>query len=385
MPIFGPTLEDIDMTRAQQQFLELLRAGLWGTKADVNLFKENVDWKAILRIAKEQTVQIIIADGIETLPEDTWPPKQAMLSLMMLRIKIQQMHNLLNTTLNQITEALNTEQIPSVLLKGQGVAQNYRIPASRMCGDIDLYIGEGNYQRACEIVRNLNPEKQEYTPESEQHMHLELNGVTIEVHRIASSINQKSKAEDFAKWTKAATIENKGTSYDNLGVEIRLPESTFNAFFILYHAVRHMFTEGVGFRQICDWSMFLHRHHQEINIEELKTKLKEYRLEQIWKEFCILAHKVIGLPKEEIPLYPSKDNSNKTATITEHIFISGNFGHYDANGRDPHQTNYLKRKWRSFWFQSSRLLKLFRLFPAFTLTFGWGWLSSSVVNFLKLK
>lgn len=373
------------MTRAQQQFLELLRAGLWGTKADVNLFKENVDWKAILRIAKEQTVQIIIADGIETLPEDTWPPKQAMLSLMMLRIKIQQMHNLLNTTLNQITEALNTEQIPSVLLKGQGVAQNYRIPASRMCGDIDLYIGEENYQRACEIVRNLNPEKQEYTPESEQHMQLELNGVTIEVHRIASTINQKSKAEDFAKWTKAATIENKETSYDNLGVKIHLPESTFNAFFILYHAVRHMFSEGVGFRQICDWSMFLHKHHQEINIEELKTKLKEYRLEQIWTEFCILAHKVIGVPTGDIPLYPSDDKSTKTETLTNHIFASGNFGHYDANGRDPHQTTYLKRKWRSFRFQSSRLFKLFRLFPTFTLTFGWGWFTNSMKAFIVHK
>ena len=373
------------MTRAQQQFLELLRAGLWGTKADANLFKENTDWKAILRIAKEQTVQVIIADGIETLSEEIWPPKQAMLSLMMLRIKIQQMHHLLNTTLNQITEALNAENIPSVLLKGQGVAQNYRIPTSRACGDIDLYIGEDNYQKACDIVRKLNPEKQEYTPESEQHMHLELNGVTIEVHRIASTINQKSKAEDFAKWTKAATIENEGTNYDNIGMQIRLPESTFNAFFILYHAVRHMFSEGVGFRQICDWSMFLHKHHQEINIEELKTKLKEYRLEQIWTEFCILAHKAIGVPTGDIPLYPSDDNSTKTESLTNHIFISGNFGHYDINGRDPHQTNYLKRKWRSFWFQSSRLLKLFRLFPTFTLTFGWGWLSSSLVNFLKLK
>lgn len=373
------------MTTPQQQFLELLRSGLWGKAADTTLFQKGVDWKAVLRIATEQTVQVIVADGIETFPEELWPPKEIMIKLMMIRIKIQQMHNLLNATLNQIIEALNSENIPSVLLKGQGVAQNYRIPTSRMCGDIDLYIGKENYQRACKIVRNLNPEKQEYTPESDQHMHLELNGVTIEVHKIASTINQKSKAEDFAEWTKTATIEHKDTSYDNLGVEIRLPESTFNAFFILYHAVRHMFTEGVGFRQICDWSMFLHRHHQEINIEELKTKLKEYRLEQVWKEFCILAHKVIGVPAEEIPLYPSNDNSNKTAIITEHIFISGNFGHYDANGRDPHQTNYLKRKWRSFCFQSSRLLKLFRLFPAFTLTFGWGWFTNSMKVFIHLS
>lgn len=42
------------------------------------------------------------------------------------------MHQLLNTTLNQIVKALDKEGVPSVLLKGQGVAQNYRKPTNRM-------------------------------------------------------------------------------------------------------------------------------------------------------------------------------------------------------------------------------------------------------------
>ena len=110
------------MTISQQQFLELLRSGLWGKAADTTLFQKGVDWKAVLRIATEQTVQVIVADGIETLPEELWPPKEIMIKLMMIRIKIQQMHNLLNSTLNQIVEALNAENILSVLLKGQGCA-----------------------------------------------------------------------------------------------------------------------------------------------------------------------------------------------------------------------------------------------------------------------
>ena len=377
------------MTRQQQQFLELLRAGLWGIPADIRLFQDDVDWRTILRIAKEQTVQVIVADGIETLPQKIWPPKQAMLQLMMTRIKTQQLHQLLNATLNQITEALNAEGIPSFLLKGQGVAQNYRLPESRMCGDIDLYVGTGNYPRACEIVKGLNTEEQTDTPESEQHMHLELNGVTIEVHRIASTINQRSKAADFAEWTKAATSDavtnGTGAGYDNLGTRINLPEETFNAFFILYHAVRHMFSEGVGFRQLCDWSMFLHRNHDKINAGELQKKLKEYRLTAIWKEFSILAHKVIGLPKEYIPFYPADDNSRKTGSLAKHIFISGNFGHYDSDRRDSREKNYLKRKWRSFRVQSSRLFKLSGLFPAFTLTYGWGWFTDSMKVFILNK
>ena len=71
-----------DMTIQQQQFLELLRAGLWGKPANAELFKET-DWKAVVRIAVAQTVQGIIADGIETLPKELWPPKELTMKLLM--------------------------------------------------------------------------------------------------------------------------------------------------------------------------------------------------------------------------------------------------------------------------------------------------------------
>ena len=80
------------MTQAQTQFIELLRSGLWGTPADTSLFQGEVDWKSILRTAKEQTVQVIVADGIETLPAEVWPPKELMFKLMAIRIKTKQMH-----------------------------------------------------------------------------------------------------------------------------------------------------------------------------------------------------------------------------------------------------------------------------------------------------
>ena len=49
------------MTTAQQQFLELLRAGLWGTEADPSLFPiGKTDWVSIMRIAKEQNKPVLL-------------------------------------------------------------------------------------------------------------------------------------------------------------------------------------------------------------------------------------------------------------------------------------------------------------------------------------
>ena len=65
-----------------------------------------------------------------------------------------------------------------------------------------------------------------------------------------------------------------------------------------------------------------------------------------------------------------------------HIFISGNFGHFDANGRDHSEVPYLTRKWRSFTFQSKRLAKLFRLFPGYAAAYMWHWFTGAVVRFV---
>lgn len=375
------------MTRTQQQFLELLRSGLWGTPADPSLFQqESTDWKSILKTAKEQTVLVIVADGIETLPKELWPSKETMLKLMMTRVKTAQMHHLLNSTLNQIVNVLDKKGIPSVLLKGQGVAQNYRNPESRTCGDIDLYVGIENYERACKIIHDLNKEPQEDIPESGHHKHLELNGVVIEVHKLADSMSSKKQSACFQKWTKDS-IDNLFTTnrlkvWNNDGTSIRLALPTFDAFFILHHAVRHMTTEGIGFRHICDWTMYLHRNHSEINKNELQHYLKLFNMEQIWQEFGIIAVNILGLPQTEVPLLKESSQSAKTERILKHIFISGNFGRFDPNGRNFKKTTYLKRKWNSFRFQTTRLLRLFFLFPKYIIHYWWHWMTEATRRFI---
>lgn len=77
----------ICMATSQQQFIELLRAGLWGEKADEGLFRGGVDWKEVLKIARQQTVQGVVCDSIETLPQELWPPKDVLHRLMMDRTK----------------------------------------------------------------------------------------------------------------------------------------------------------------------------------------------------------------------------------------------------------------------------------------------------------
>ena len=377
------------MNRSQTQFLELMRAGLWGVAADPDNFKpDSTDWRAVLRIAKEQTMMVVVTDGIETLPKELWPQKEVMMKLAMMRVKTSQAHQLLNSTIAQIVAALEAEGVHSVLLKGQGIAQNYRRPESRTCGDIDLYTGLGGYTRAYEIIEALHegrPHKE--AAECTHHLHTDLNGVEVEIHRQTSFLHGKRMDANFQEWSKQSLDELFGSEafemWDNGGTAVALAPATYNAFFILHHAVRHMTTEGVGFRQICDWVMLLHRCHSQVEVQLLSRKLKELRMERIWAEFGRLAVNYLGLPADELPLAPANlASTRRTHKLLQHIFISGNFGRFDANGRDHSQVPYMVRKWRSFTFQSKRLVKLFRLFPGYATAYMWHWFTGAVVRFV---
>ena len=377
------------INRTQTLFLELLRAGLWGVTVGPENFKpDSTDWRAILRIAKEQTMLAVVADGIETLPKELWPPKEVMMKLAMMRLKIEQTHVLLNSTIAQIVRALDAQGVPSVLLKGQGIAQNYLRPESRACGDIDLYTGHGGYQKAFEIIEGLHEGRaHKEAVESEHHLHTSLNGVEVEIHRKTSYLHGKRIDANYQAWTRESIDEEFVTDglpvWDNAGTSVTLPPVTYNAFFILHHAVRHMTTEGVGFRQICDWVMLLHNCHAQVDVELLDRKLKELHMERIWQEFGRLAVNFLGLPVEELTLAP-KDISptRKTYLLMRHIFISGNFGRFDVNGRDRKDRPYLVRKWHSFTFQSKRLAKLFILFPGYATAYMWHWLTGAIIRFI---
>ena len=147
-----------------------------------------------------------------------------------------------------------------------------------------------------------------------------------------------------------------------------------------------MTTEGVGFRQISDWVMLLHACHDQVDVEVLGMKLKEFHMEKIWQEFGRLAVNFLGLPVKELPLAPADiAPTRKTYLLLNHIFISGNFGRFDVNRRDYSKVSYLARKWRSLTYQSTRLAKLFRLFPRYATSYMWHWFTGGIVRLVTLS
>jgi hypothetical protein len=103
-----------------------------------------------------------------------------------------------------------------------------------------------------------------------------------------------------------------------------------------------------------------------------------------WGQFGALATKYLGFPEEHLLMPPINQNESKAELLLQHIFSTGNFGQYSKEKRDS-KSRYLKRKWHNFRFQMSRLFKLYRILPDYTLNFGCGWFTNAIYRFFRNK
>ena len=301
-------------------YCSALRAGLWGTPFDRHLDKD--EFQNLWKDADRQTTKGLIASSL--VQSEAVPP-QVIDKLQDWLLKIAGQNLKMDNVLSQSLRALKDNGIEPVLLKGQGAASYYKVPMLRESGDIDLYVGQDLYKKSFEILSALSgtPVVFEFEEHS-KHSHVEIDGITVEIHRFSEVLPrkydpfyQKVATEGLSSKLKTVIVED---------VPVQTPEPVFNAFFLFNHLWRHLVTEGVGFRQVCDWTMFLHANSGSIDREKLLSILKSLDLVRPWQVLGRVAIDVLGLPASEMPLDNPK-YSRYVEKVVGMMMKEGNFGH----------------------------------------------------------
>ena len=157
----------------QKAFMLLLRQGLWDRQEDCSaLFPlDEKEWNEIHSMARKQTVQGIIYDGIRLLPTEAVPPRKVLLGWMVEVDTLERVNRQHRETIKALQQIyVQSPSIPFLLLKGIGTADFYPHPEHRIAGDIDLWFGnktqtEQANQRMEKLGlpvkrgTNVNPEK----------------------------------------------------------------------------------------------------------------------------------------------------------------------------------------------------------------------------------
>lgn len=353
-------------TISEQLFFELLRAGLWEKEASLLPFEDD-DLKDVYRIAEEQSVVGIVAAGLDHV-KDVTVPKVELLQFVGQALQIEQQNAAMNGFIRDLISLLRANEIYTLLVKGQGVAQCYEKPLWRSCGDIDLFLSDENYEKAKKLLipKASSVEKESL---SSKHLGLTIDSWVVELHGLLYSSLSPRIFNILCDIKDDTFYRGNVRSWSNGTVQVFLLAAENDAVYIFTHFLGHFYKGGVGLRQICDWCRLLWTYRDVINESSLESRIRKAGLISEWKAFGSFAVNYLGMPSDAMPLYSDKAYwKAKASLIHDFILDVGNFGHNRDTtflGKKP----YLIRKMIALGIRTADFFRHARLFPMDTMRF----------------
>lgn len=328
------------MLKQQKIFFDFLRFCIGSAKEIPGSLKE-VDWKELYAIAKKQALLGVLFHGIQRLPKELAPEQKLLMQWMVMAEQIRKQNIRLFQDSVKVCKNFENEGFANCILKGQGNALLYPDPYMRTPGDIDIYLSGGR-RKIMKYVDQVCPNQvMRY-----HHVDFPVMKTAIEVHLTPSYMFFPVHNCRMQKWFKEVMglqCSNVVTLPDGYG-EITVPTMNFNVIYILSHLYRHIFTEGIGLRQLLDYYFVLVKWHTDLTnltdsnkslpqMTQIKTDLDTLRHELkylgLWKfaqAVMYVLHEVFGLSEDRM-IAPMDEREGRF--LLDEIMRGGNFGQYD--------------------------------------------------------
>ena len=328
------------MLKQQKIFFDFLRFCIGSAKEIPGSLKE-VDWKELYAIAKKQALLGVLFHGIQRLPKALAPEQKLLMQWMVMAEMIRKQNIRLFQDSVKVCKNFENEGFANCILKGQGNALLYPDPYMRTPGDIDIYLAGGR-KRVMQYINKVCPNQvMRY-----HHVDFPVMKTAIEVHFTPSYMFFPIHNSRMQKWFKEVMGEqcNHRVSLPDGYGEIHVPQVSFNVIYILSHLYRHIFTEGIGLRQLLDYYFVLLKWHTDLtnltdsnkslpqmtlintDLDALRHKLKYLGLWKFAQAVMFVMKEVFGLSEDRM-IAPMDEREGRF--LLAEIMRGGNFGQYD--------------------------------------------------------
>ena len=310
------------MLKQQKIFFDFLRFCIGSAKEIPDSLKE-VDWKELYAIAKKQALLGVLFHGIQRLPKELAPEQKLLMQWMAMAEMIRKQNIRLFQDSVKVCQDFENEGFANCILKGQGNALLYPDPYMRTPGDIDIYL-VGGRKRVMQYINKVCPNQvMRY-----HHVDFPVMKTAIEVHFTPSYMFFPIHNSRMQKWFKEVMGEqcNHRVSLPDGYGEIHVPQVSFNVIYILSHLYRHIFTEGVGLRQLLDYYYVLIRDDLLLIRDRVQKDLKHLGLWKFAQAVMFVMKEVFGLSEDRM-IAPMDEREGRF--LLDEIMRGGNFGQYD--------------------------------------------------------
>lgn len=347
------------MNSVNEKYLELLKSALWGGVTN-EIVKEltNERVNEIIRLAAFQGTGPLVYDQLLKIQDSKISAELRMQMTQQCMMSMMQ-QQVMMPILSKAWTALEEADIHPVLLKGLALAQYYPQPHLRQWGDIDLYVGQKQYHKACAVLRDTFPEAKHPEEEFEflKHYNFVFGDTVLEMHRVSMTFAHP-RDRKYYEQLEEQYLTKDGPTFEIEGMKITTPEETFNVFFTFLHAWHHFVETGMNMKQLCDVTVLLHAKHDVIDKERLQEMLTKLYLLEVWQLFMYIIVDDLGLPQEECPFYTDQCKERAELLFKRILRESSARKHEPSKAKSP---SYLKRKCITFQSRmaDSRLVKTY--------------------------
>ena len=321
---------------------ELLQVSL-GTRVQLSRVLSSHEWLKLLDKAQQQTIEGVLTVGLEQLPKELRPQKEILLQWIGFSEIIKNTYTLHQDRARELTKIFLEAGLKTCILKGLSSAKRYPNPASRQCGDIDIWVLPYGECKRAEVTRWL---KGKYDVEHIFWHHVDakiFDDVPVEVHFhpiwLYNPWHNKKLQRFFEAKTEGGVLN--GDSYNTTS-------SYFDAVYQLTHCFHHLLEEGIGLRHIIDYYYVLLHLSQDGKckkadvLHEIKALgLSDFLSAMMW------VIQVVCFPKEDergksedVDWKLCEPNEKEGRFLLNEIMRGGNFGHHR---NDNLQRNTIRR------------------------------------------
>ena len=340
-------------------FFELIQVAI-GRRERLSHTPTEMEWRELYALAEKQAVIGICFCGVQRFQRLGYDiPMDLYMKWLGMAAKIQQRNEVVNAQCVEVQKMMEKAGFRTHIMKGQGNSALYRVSYDddndnlcllRQSGDIDIYL-DGGFEKVNDFVQRTCPTKE--INELEIHYHC-LPDTEVEIHYrpfIMRNPFKNRKLQMF--FNEAMKFDSKGELPNGVGA-INVPAAEFNLVHQMVHVAHHLYTDGIGFRQLMDYYFLV---KQEIEVEkgsgvrEVKKVVAKLGLDKFASAFMWVLGYVFGLQKEYMLWEPCEKDGKM---LLEEILKSGNFGHHDETKAD------LSNKWKSFWYVNGKTFRFWR-------------------------
>jgi len=324
----GMRIRNSDMSRSTHLLFELIRVTI-GRQNSLSRNPSSDEWQGLYGLCLKHAIAGVTFAGVRKLQQNGVNiPSEVYWHWLGLVSQVQQRNEVMNAHCVEACNRLQQVDFKTCILKGQGVAQLYgpELSLLRQSGDIDLWVDGGMKRAMTWASTNFTDVTFDYF-----NAHAPMfNKIEVELHWRLCAMSNLIKNRRLQKWMEEHEEELLNTTIElpnGVGI-IPVPSLTFNRYYILLHCYSHIFSEGLGLRQIMDLYFVLAQDcfDKAKDADFRKFFLDSLGLRRFASAMMWIMGFVFGLEKERMLCEPDEKEGRY---ILNEVMQNGNMGHHD--------------------------------------------------------